>query len=114
MSAPLFVTSATGTTPAQPLAVSRAGDAARRSEPRFPCDAIPARIRTESGAISARIMDISRSGIRLELPVCLPVPCDVTVCFNNVVVAGEIRYCRPNPDNSFAAGLQIQDVINTV
>src|SRR5260370_4845916 len=89
------------------------GFSERRSEPRLPCDAIPAQILTESGSIPAKVMDISRSGIRLEVETLLPVCTEATVYFNNIIAVVEVRYCRPNRNESFDAALQIQDVINT-
>jgi hypothetical protein len=85
----------------------------RRSEPRRPCDAIPASIRTDSGSLPAMVMDISRSGIRLEVETPLPVCSEITVYFNSIVAVAEVRYCRSNRNGSFDAGLRIQDVINS-
>ena len=85
----------------------------RRREPRFPCEAIPARVQTDSGSISAHAMDISRSGIRLEVATSLTSPSEVTIYFNNIVAVGEVRYCRRNPKGLFDVGIQLQDVITS-
>jgi hypothetical protein len=85
----------------------------RRREPRFSCDAIPARVQTDAGSIPARVVNISTSGVRLEVMTALPVLSEATVSFNNIVAAGEVRYCQANRDESFDVGLQIQDVIHT-
>jgi hypothetical protein len=58
-------------------------------------------------------MDISRSGVRLEVAISLPSSSEVTVFFNNIVATGEVRYCRPNATGTFDVGIQLQDVITT-
>jgi hypothetical protein len=65
-------------------------------------------------SITARIVDISRFGIRLEVATSLPVHGEATLYFNNIVAAGQIRYCRRNGNDCFDAGLRIEDVITTI
>src|SRR4051812_23562977 len=84
----------------------------RRREVRSECSPIPARVQTDSSVMPARVLDISKSGIRLEVAVCLAVPSEATVYFNNIVATGEIRFCRRNQNASFDAGMAVQDVIS--
>lgn len=86
----------------------------RRREPRFPCKATEAQLQFGSVSMPARVLDISRSGVRLELGVGLPVACEVTLAFDTYIVAGHVRYCRPNSDESFDIGLQLEDVLHVV
>jgi hypothetical protein len=58
-------------------------------------------------------MDISRSGIRIEVATSLLSPSEVTIYFKNIVAAGQIRYCRRNPKGLFDVGIQLQDVITS-
>jgi hypothetical protein len=102
---PQSVTTVTSPTPSLP----EFGE--RRREPRFPCDAIPARVRTDLGLLPAHVMDIARSGVRLEVATSLLLSSEVTLFFNDIVAAGEIRYCRRNPTGSFDVGIQLQDLI---
>lgn len=83
----------------------------RRREQRSQCDPIPARVQIDSSVMLARVLDISRFGIRLEVACCLSVPSEATVYFNNIIAAGVVRYCRRNQDDSFDAGMQVQDVL---
>jgi len=85
----------------------------RRSERRLPCDRIPARVQTHMGSIPTLVLDVSNSGMKLELPDFLPAGSEATVFFGNVVAAVRIRYCRCNRNGSFDAGMQIEDVITT-
>ena len=68
-------------------------------------------------AISARVVDISTSGLRLNLDLSsrvdtLKVGSVVTVWFNNTVASGETRYCLPRQDGSFDIGLRLFDVLH--
>jgi hypothetical protein len=85
-----------------------------RREPRSPLEAIAARIQIDAAWLPARVLDISISGMKLEVSDCLPVPSEVTVYFNSIIALGQIRYCRRNRNQSFDLGLQLEEVINTV
>jgi hypothetical protein len=87
----------------------------RRAEERISVDSIPARLGFESNIMAARVLDISLSGVRLRLDRSLPVGADVTVAFNKTIAVGRIRYCRPDHNGvSFQAGLQLEEVLNTI
>jgi len=86
----------------------------RRREQRSRADFIPARVQTDedSTAIIARVVDISTSGLRLNLDSSSKVGSVVTVWFNNTVASGETRYCLPRQDGSFDIGLRLLDVLH--
>jgi hypothetical protein len=85
----------------------------RRREPRFECDDVAAEVRTETFCLKGRVLDISRSGLRLAVPEALTAGSEVTVYFNRVVAACEVRYCTVSEAGWFDAGLQMQDVMQT-
>ena len=85
----------------------------RRRELRFPCDPIPALLKTATGHHAAWVLDISYSGVRLELQISLTVATEVTIYFGSTIAAGEVRYCNPASPDTWHAGLQVQDVRNT-
>jgi hypothetical protein len=86
----------------------------RRREQRFPLDFIPAQVQSgeDPTAIRARIVDISTSGLRLNLDSSSKVGSVMTVWFNNTVASGETRYCLPRQDGSFDIGLRLLDVLH--
>jgi hypothetical protein len=87
----------------------------RREEARTTVDSIPARLGFDADTMPARVLDISISGVRLSLDNSLPVGADVTVTFNKTVAVGRICYCRPDYNGeSFHAGMQLEEVLNTI
>ena len=64
--------------------------------------------------MAAQVLDVSTSGIRVTVDTYLVAGSEVTVYFNNTIATGQIRYCRSKRDGSFYAGIQIEDVLNTV
>jgi hypothetical protein len=90
----------------EPLKVCRRDFSQRRREPRFPSDPVPATIQTTSGTHLGRVLDISRSGMRLELPVALPPLAEITVRFGTTLAAGEVRYCHQEEPAIFRIGLR--------
>lgn len=100
--------------PGLPKPIELEPSSERRRENRTPCDALPARLRTESTSLPAQVLDISLSGVRLRLASCLPVGTSVTLCFSNTIASGKVRFCRANPDHTFDAGLRIEDVLNVI
>lgn len=61
---------------------------------------------------SARIVDISRSGIGLVLEHHLPEGTWIKLKLGQVLILGYIRYCRGNAEGTFRAGL-ISDTVIT-
>jgi hypothetical protein len=63
-----------------------------------------------SGPMRAEIDNVSRSGLRLVLDQPIGVGASVKVETAGMIAVGEIRYCRPKGENSFAAGMRIDSI----
>ena len=71
----------------------------------------------ENGAATlrrARIVDASGSGMGIRVPRPLTVGLRVCVETQATLVFGEVRYCRHEQKNSFAAGISILEVVPDV
>jgi len=88
------------------------GPSERRREPRYPAnDPVEVCIlESRSERVRGTILDISRSGLRLELqaPVAMSVHLEI-ILPNRAVIFGETRYCRRHSD-TFQLGVSIDDV----
>lgn len=85
----------------------------RRREPRYPCnDPVKVRVISKGGPrFPATVLEVSRSGLRLELDIPIAKGSDIEVTVRgHVVIFGEIRYCRRTGD-SFHAGILIREVL---
>jgi hypothetical protein len=84
----------------------------KRREARYPTND-PAEVDVVNGGIgrsTATVLDVSKSGLRLKLESSINKGAEVKVTLQrNVVIFGQIRYCRPL-DGSFDAGVLIQDM----
>lgn len=84
----------------------------KRREARYPTND-PAEVEVVNGGIgrsTATVLDVSKSGLRLKLESSINKGAEVKVTLQrNVVIFGQIRYCRPL-DGSFDAGVLIQDM----
>jgi hypothetical protein len=87
--------------------------AERRSEARYPTHD-PAELELlpqPGGTIYGIVLDVSRSGMRVCLPVRVDRGAQVKVKLHGNVIFGEVRYCRA-VSGAFHAGLRIQDVVH--
>ncbi len=94
------------------FALRRARLAERRRETRYPTqDACEVEVRHgEILRMPALVVDVSRSGLRLELPAAVGRGEQVKINLpRQVVILGEVRYCRRS-GMIFCAGVLIQDV----
>jgi hypothetical protein len=94
------------------FALRRARLVERRRETRYPTqDAAEVEVRHgEILRMPAMVVDVSRSGLRLELPAAVGRGEQVKINLpRQVVILGEIRYCRRS-GMIFYAGVLIQDV----
>jgi hypothetical protein len=85
----------------------------KRREPRYPCkDAVAVRILSVAPRhFPATVLDVSRSGLRLEVAIPIAKGSEIEVTARSqIVIFGEVRYCRRAGD-SFYAGVLIRDVI---
>jgi hypothetical protein len=97
------------------FALRRARLAERRREARYPTnDAAEVEVRHgEILRMPALVVDVSRSGLRLELPAAVGRGEQVKISLpRQVVILGEIRYCR-RAGIVFHAGVLIQDVFQS-
>jgi hypothetical protein len=83
-----------------------------RREPRFPVD-MPGTViligNRGTSIMPGLITDISSSGLRLKIPSEAQVPSTVSVETAKLLVVGEVRHCRLEPDG-FSAGVLLTDV----
>lgn len=94
------------------FALRRARLAERRRETRYPTqDAAEVEVRHgEMLRIPAMVVDVSRSGLRLELPLAVGRGEQVKINLpRQAVIVGEVRYCR-RAGIVYHAGVLIQDV----
>jgi hypothetical protein len=84
----------------------------RRKSPRLPTDEPAAVIvlqPTVSGRLKTRVLDASKSGMKLLIPCELMPGAVVQVHLRDLFILAEVRYCRPVGE-TFHAGVLIQDV----
>jgi hypothetical protein len=65
----------------------------------------------KAGYQSARIVDVSRNGMRLELSGRLTRGSQVAIDFRGMIICGTIQYCGLI-ENGFALGIRIKDVLD--
>jgi hypothetical protein len=83
----------------------------KRREARYPTnDPAEVEVVNGTGRTPATVLDVSKSGLRLKLEASIQKGAEVKVTLQrNIVIFGQIRYCRPL-DGSFDAGVLIQDM----
>ena len=85
----------------------------KRKERRYPSnDAVQVKILPSESSISAMAVDISKSGIRLALgqPLSTGAKIEISLRATEVVILGEVRYCRRS-GTAFYAGVRIEEVV---
>jgi hypothetical protein len=90
-----------------------AGGLERRQEARYPTqDVVEVRILIMDGPLlPATIIDVSRSGLRLQMSTSLGKGMRLEIVYpRTIVIFGEVRYCR-RQGSIFHAGVLIEDVI---
>ena len=85
----------------------------KRREARYPTND-PAQVEIRSGATAkafpATVLDVSKSGLRLKIEATINRGSEVKISLQrNIVIFGQIRYCRPFEDG-FEVGVLIQDM----
>ena len=85
----------------------------KRKEARYPAnDPVEVRIVPEGQPIQATIIDVSRSGVRLELGTSLEKHLRIEILMpGKLAIFGEVRYCRRSSE-VFHVGVQIEEVIS--
>ena len=86
--------------------------AERRKETRYDTGNCTAEILLTEPEMILRgnVVDVSRSGLRLRTHCHLEAQRMLTVRFGAIVVAGRVRYCTLNQDNTFDTGVLICDI----
>ena len=109
---PEFTDAGTQEIIAAAFALRRARLADKRGETRYPTED-PAEVEVRHGEIlrmPAVVVDVSRSGLRLELPLAVGRGEQVKITLpRQMVILGEVRYCR-RAGIVYHAGVLIQDV----
>jgi hypothetical protein len=85
----------------------------RRREPRYPTtDAAEVMILSDSPLpLSARVLDVSQSGLRVSLPTSLKEGTNVKITFRRpAIILGKVRHCKRVGD-LFHVGIEIHDVL---
>jgi hypothetical protein len=93
------------------LAVRLGSDTYMRSDARIPVDLNTSLHVLGSPAPTAvKVLDLSPSGLGLELPVRIPVGSRVSVSLGYSTAIGEIRHCAPTGQN-YRAGIRLEKLI---
>ncbi len=85
-------------------------DEDQRREVRFPADTSAKLLVGGSIPTVVRVVDVSASGLGLELPVSIPVGAAVSVDLGLGVVSGEIRHCT-NCSSKFRVGMHLHEFV---
>jgi len=82
-----------------------------RREARLPCNptGVHAYIKGSDRHFTGKIVEVSRTGIQLQIDEAVPVGSVMTVEFGGTVLTGDIRHCQPR-DGRFTIGIQTADV----
>ena len=92
-----------------------AADDQRRSEPRLvvrQCGTVITLSgnRSES-SVPGTLLDLSVSGMRLEIPQSVEAGTMIYVETESALMAGEVRHCRKGREGRFEAGVQVTDIL---
>jgi PilZ domain len=82
----------------------------RRREPRFPIRLAGQMIVPHSEPVALTIVDMSREGLGIELPIAVESGQPVAISAGSVFVFAHVRYCR-HAGTLYRAGLEIQHVL---
>jgi hypothetical protein len=86
----------------------------RRKEPRYAADGwakVVVPFLAEPVTYAARVLDVSRGGMRLMLRAPLEPGTLLQIEMKSVVATGEVRHCRPEGEQ-YAVGVQLDEVAN--
>jgi hypothetical protein len=84
-----------------------------RREARLPCDptGVHAHLKGSGRHFTGRIVEVSRTGVQIQIDEAVPVGSVMTVEFGGTLLTGDIRHCQPR-DGRFTVGIQTADVWN--
>jgi hypothetical protein len=82
-----------------------------RTGPRFPIKLAGQVFPPESGPVAITIVDVSRDGLGIELPMFVEPGQPIAIATGNVFVFATVCYCRRLSDGVFRAGVEIEHVL---
>jgi hypothetical protein len=86
----------------------------RRKEPRYPTDGWASILVPSASAprtFTARVLDVSKSGLRLRLPVPLEPGTLLQIEMRSVVTTGAVRHCSSDGEH-YSVGVQLDEAGN--
>jgi len=82
-----------------------------RKEPRFPVRLAGKVFPPHSAPVPITIVDFSRGGLGIELPIAVEVGQPIAILSESVFVFALVRYCRSLPEGGYRAGVEMQHVL---
>ena len=89
------------------ISISDAGQNGMRRSPRFPVNFPSQLFSAQASAVSITIVDISRDGLGVDVPVALDPGQPIAISTGSVFVFAIVRHCRPVPHGLFRAGVEM-------
>jgi hypothetical protein len=82
-----------------------------RREQRLPCNptGVHAQLKGSNRHFTGRIVEVSRTGVQIQIDEEVPVGSVMTVEFGDTILKGDIRHCEAR-DGHFTVGIQTNDV----
>jgi hypothetical protein len=95
------------------ISISDAGQNGMRRSPRFPVNFPGQLFSAQASAVSITIVDISRDGLGVDVPVALDPGQPIAVSTGSVFVFAIVRHCRPVPHGLYRAGVEMHHLFET-
>jgi hypothetical protein len=95
------------------IAINDAGARGMRRSPRFPVNFAGQLFSTQADGVAITIVDISRDGLGLELPMPLESGQPIAIVTGAVFLFAVVRHCRPAPQGLFHAGVEMHHLFET-
>lgn len=89
------------------ISIDDADQAGLRRSPRFPVNFSGQLFAAHASPVPTTIVDISRDGLGIEVPVQLEPGQPIGVSTGSVFVFATVRHCRPAPQGLFRAGVEM-------
>jgi len=89
------------------ISINDAGHTGMRRSPRFPVNFAGQLFPAEAGGAAITIVDISRDGLGIELPMPLESGQPIAIRTGSVFIFAVVRHCRPAPQGLFRAGVEM-------
>lgn len=95
------------------ITINDAGARGMRRSPRFPVNFAGQLFSTQADGVAITIVDISRDGLGLELPLPLESGQPIAISTGSVFIFAVVRHCRPAPQGLFRAGVEMHHLFET-